>query len=626
MAKKAKTQTLGDTLELVGVDDLTGGVDLRRSPTLVQPSRARMLRNVSLQEPGAWQPGFGWFGFSTTSLGANRLQGAERIYLAGLSPFLLGAYQGGVYKPTDAGVWGSTVTTGLDTTSDVFFVYDRNLVAAYDGVHTQKKSTDGTTWTAFGITPPGAPTLSAVNAGGTLTTAHTYEVAYTYQDDALTFESDGGTKAQQAMTSPNLTLRVAVVASGDAQVDKINVYVRDVTAGESVLRRYTQVSNTNQNVDVLTNNWSSAVELPTDHGVAPAGRFAVVWRNRWWTADATVRNRLRFSQVFLPQAQPGLFYIDLPFERGDEIKALVALGDTLVVFGQTRVYLVIGQTSLDFEVRPSAGSVDGALGPRAVTIVEQGIIHAGTSGVLIFDGATDRLLTEDVDLGWRDFVQNGSTSDIGKTAVVYHPPLKEVRVTVSRLYPLGTPGEWVLDLSRTRQGQTEAWTETTRDIGGYVLWAGSETLGSNTNRLLSWTRTTGELMEERVGTSANGNDLTAEYRGPSLIAASRKMSRFLTLLLEYVPAPGLLGGEVTVDERTVASFTVPEAAAVSLYGTALYGTATYGAAARMYASFDLPLEAEGRSIGTTLKYVGQAVPKVYTYAFTLRPEVALRGL
>ena len=68
-----------------------------------------------------------------------------------------------------------------------------------------------------------------------------------------------------------------------------------------------------------------------------------------------------------------------PLNVGDRITALIPLGDTLIVFGQTRVYLVIGQTSLDFEVRPSAGAVDGALGPRACCVVEQGIVHAGAS-------------------------------------------------------------------------------------------------------------------------------------------------------------------------------------------------------------------------------------------------------
>ena len=65
------------------------------------------------------------------------------------------------------------------------FVYDRTIVVAYDGVNTPKKSVDGMTWTNFGITPPAAPTLSAVSTTGTLVTTHVYEVAYTYVDDGV---------------------------------------------------------------------------------------------------------------------------------------------------------------------------------------------------------------------------------------------------------------------------------------------------------------------------------------------------------------------------------------------------------------------------------------------------------
>ena len=36
--------------------------------------------------------------------------------------------------------------------------------------------------------------------------------------------------------------------------------------------------------------------------VAPAMKFAVPWKNRWWGVDATVGNRLWFTQIFEPQS------------------------------------------------------------------------------------------------------------------------------------------------------------------------------------------------------------------------------------------------------------------------------------------------------------------------------------
>ena len=109
--------------------------------------------------------------------------------------------------PSDAGVWGAAVLSGLHATNDIFFPYDRDMVAVLDGSNVPKKSTNGTTWTQVGITAPSvAPTASAV-AGGSLTDASTYEFSYTYVDTALGAESNASTTVQQAVAGANLRAR-----------------------------------------------------------------------------------------------------------------------------------------------------------------------------------------------------------------------------------------------------------------------------------------------------------------------------------------------------------------------------------------------------------------------------------
>jgi hypothetical protein len=619
-------QAKGAGLDYATVTDMTAGVDLRRALTLIQPSRARTLRNVSLQEPGAWTPYPGFDTLSTTSLGGTYCQGAARIYLAGVTPFTLAAYSGAVYKPSDAGVWGSSVTTGLNVNNEVFFTHDRDLVGVCDSANIPKKSTDGTTWTQFGISPPAAaPSLSAV-AGGSLVSGNTYEVSYSYQDDGLTYEGNESAVATVTPSGANLTIRVSHTASADPQVEKINIYARDVTAGELVRRRVTQVTNATTTTDLTTNNWTAGVEAPSDHTVTPAVSFGVVWRNRWWLRDATTKNRLRFSQVFMPQAVPGLYYIDIPFERGDEIRALVPLGDTLAVFGDTKVYLIIGQTSLDFEVRPSSGAVTGAFGPRAVCVVEQGIIHASAPGVYIFDGATDRLLSQDLDVAWRDMVGNTVVVDLQRVACVYHDPRKEVHVAVPRLYPTGTAGEWILDLTRTRLQDDPSWTSTTRAIAGYISWDGAETVTGNRGRLFSWMTTAGKIVEECVGTSADGADMVCEYEGAALAPAEFRVCRYLHLIGEVQQADGTFGLEVYADDALVSSHTADIGSALSVYGVATYGSGLYGSGTRRYFTFELPLTAEGRSVQVRARYTGQGFFKWFTYGIGFRPEPQFRGI
>src|SRR3954469_21189044 len=111
-----KRTRIAEVPQLLRVDDLSLGLELRQSPSLLKPGQARLLRNWSLQEPGALATYPGWMAFSTTSLGSRRCQGGQRCYLAATT-FTLAADNGTVYKPSDAGVWGSSVLTGRSSTA-----------------------------------------------------------------------------------------------------------------------------------------------------------------------------------------------------------------------------------------------------------------------------------------------------------------------------------------------------------------------------------------------------------------------------------------------------------------------------------------------------------------------------
>jgi hypothetical protein len=630
MAKKGGGALGNKNYQLVTVDDLTGGVDLRRSPSLLQTTRARVLRNVSLQEPGAWQPYPGWKTWSTTNLGVE-IVGGRRIYLAGATFTLVGTANGFIVKPTDAGVWGGGMVGGRSTINQHYFVYDRNLVALFDGLAPMVKSTDGTTWTAFGLTPHTfGPGLVGI-AGGTLVATNTYEVAYTYSDDALSAESIGSPTSTITLAAGQGTIRVTMARSADPQVDKLYIYARNVTAGESVLRRAGSVANpagatTTFDITAPTMFFPDGLEIPTRHELPKAMSYGVVWRNRWWGLDATVGNRIRFTEVFLPQAWPALFYVDIPFEKGDRITGLVALGDTLIVLGNTGIFLIIGQTSLDFEVRPSAGAVAGSLGLRAVWVIEQGVVHCSEGGVYIFDGATDRLLSDSIVAAWRNMMETSTPERLSKIAVTYHERRKEVRISIPRLYETAGPGEWILDLSRTRAQEDEAWTSTDRAIGGYIPWDGKEAVAGDQGRLLSWKLQQGQLAEEAVGSSADGADMVCIYEGPALLAAPRRWTRYIDLFGEFGPAPGSFGVEVRVDDAPVTNLSFNIGASVGLYGpTSLYGTAVYGGRQRRNFTSMLPVTAEGLTLTLRATYTGQALFRWFTYAVGHRPEPQLRG-
>lgn len=635
MPPQAKTRSAqgSRTYQLLSVIGPSAGVDLRTSPTLLAPERARTLVNFSLSEPGALVVRAGFSAFSTASLGSGRMQGGARVYLNTALPsanstiFTLVGYNGGVYVQTDSGGWSSTtpVLSGLSA-NELSFPSDRDLVAVFDGASTAIfKSTNGSSWTRFGIASGSSAVLSSLSTGGM--SSGDYEINYTYKDRDLAVESNGSTSASTiTITATSGAINVVVPSSTNPAVDAIVLYARKVSAGETVRRKVSsaaQGAGANSSYIISSTSWTTADEEPTDHDLPPVLSFGIVWKNRWWARSATVTNRIHFTQLFQPQSWPALFYIDIPFDRGDAIQALVPLGDTLLIFGTTRIFVILGQTSLDFEVRPTIASEDGALGFRAVATIENGVVHAGGSGVYIFDGTSDKLLSYDLEPAWRDLVTNTAASELAKTATVYHQREKELRVAVSRRFPSGAVGEWVLDLNRTRTAQQPAWTATDRTLGGYVLWDGPETAVGNRGRLFSWHSSQAQLFEESVGTTANSSNLSAEYEGPGLTLGAFR-GRWIDVRGEFEPHTGSFAIEPIVDGVSLGSQNVQIGSAGAAYGSATYGVSTYGGSSRKQFAKLLPLRADGRSFVLKAIYVGKETFRWFAYHLGLVPESASR--
>jgi hypothetical protein len=620
-ALKTSTPLRARQRQIVAINDLTGGVDLRRSPTLVSPNRARTLKNISLSQPGAAVVRAGYVQASSASLGVGRAQGGARVYLAS-TVFSLLAWSGAVKKPTDGWVFGADVLTGLSTANQIYFPYDRDLVAVMDGASRPKASTNGSNWFLMGTdAPSSAATLSSASSGAL--SSGEYAVAYSYKHRGTGHESNVGPESTLTISASTGAIAATASPSTDTKVDAYVWYARHKTPDlESVLRKVS--SGAASTFTFTSSNWTSADEAPTNHHVPATGlRFAVYWKNRWWAQSGTVGNRLHFTELFLPQAWPSNFYLDLPFQRGDSIAAVAVQGDTLVVYGQSGKYLVVGQTSLDFEVRP-AQSDAGAFGPRCVSVIEQALTGASADGVDSFDGAGDRALEFDIQPAWRDLVSNSQASDLALVATVYDPLQTEYRVSVPRVYPTGARGEWVLDLNRTREQEgAPAWVTTDRDIAFYMSWNGNEPVTGNRGRIFTMPTGAGLVFEERVGTSANSSNLTAEYEGPTLSLGLHK-ARAVDLHVEYEPHAGAFSVEPVVDGVSQGTIGLTIGAGLATYDTATYDLATYAGSGRRKTYTPLPLGSEGRNVLLKWTYTGQEAFAVFGYAVGVLPDVEPR--
>jgi len=628
MAKGLKTSRLvaQSEYQAIAVQDLTGGLDLRRSPTLVPPTRSVVCRNFSLAEPGALRVRAGWASFSS-NLSTKVAQGAKRIYLDSTQGTLI-ATDGNLYLLPDNGVWNSTaVASGLSTANQVHFIFNQDLVGVFDGATTPIKSTDLITWTRLGMASGTVATTNTLSSQASDLSTSEFAIGYTYKDRGLSFESDINTVISTiSLTDTGNAIIVNVKNSTDAQADAIVLYARNKTAGETVLRKVSsgaQSAGVSSTFVINSSAWSANDEAPSTHGVPPLLSFGVSWKNRWWARSAEFPTRLYFSEIFQPQGWPALYFIDLPFQNGEHIHAIVPQGDTLLVMGLSQIFLVIGQTSLDFEVRPSLGAQSGAVGANAVALVEAGVAHASAEGVFIFDGATDRLLSNDLTPGWRDMVNASPSTAVAQIAMVYDWHEKEVRVSVPRLYPTAAPGEWVLDLNRTREQDVAAWASTDRGVRHYIFWDGDEAVTGNRGKLQTMPSTAVRVITENEGQSADGSDMSAEYDGPTFSAGLNR-ARFTDLHVEYEPHGGSLTAETVVDGVSQGQIPLAIGAGLAVYGTAIYGTAVYGGSGRRKAYTPLPLGSDGRSAQQKFVYEGQESFALYTYGIGMVPERHVR--
>lgn len=630
MAKSLQTRQpkANPVYQTIHVQDLTGGLDRRRSPTLVSPNRSVVCRNFSLAEPGALRVRAGYTSFSS-NLSTRAAQGAKRIYLGSTQGTIV-ATQGNLYLLPDTGVWPSTsVASGFSTSNQIHFIFDRTLAGAFDGATRAQKSTDLVTWTRLGIDRPDVKSTLVSSTGASDFSASEFAFVHTFKDRGLSYESDPSSEASTiTLTDTGRIITVNVKNSSDAQVDAIVIYGRNKTAGETVFRKISSgpVSAGASSTFVLNSSaWSANDEAPSTHGAPPVLSFGVSWKNRWWARSSEFPTRLYFSEIFQPQGWPALFFIDLPFQNGEEINAIQPQGDTLLIMGQSQIFLVIGQTSLDFEVRPSLGAQSGAVGPNAVTLVEAGVAHMSAEGVFIFDGATDRLLSHDLTPDWRDMVDSSPSSAVNGITTVYDWSRKELRVAVPKLSPSADPGEWVLDLNRTREQEEPAWASTDRPIRHYIFYEGDEPVQGNRGKLQSVPSTAVRVMNESDGTSADGGNISAEYDGPTFSAGLNR-ARYTDLHVEYEPHGGNLTGETVVDGMSQGQISFQIGTGLATYGSALYGTATYGGTGRRKNYTPLPLGSDGRNVQQKFVYTGQESFALFTYALGMVPEPNVRQM
>ena len=165
-------------------------------------------------------------------------------------------------------------------------------------------SYDGTTFTQLGQDPPTAP--NAVKAAGGSLVDATYQVALTFFSSSLGFETNQGAATGDVTTSSSdNTINVSSIptTANNAFIDKVRIYLRDVTAAGSFL--FIEEINLGTSVSTITANSTSSQVPPTKNAKFPSGggKFLTEFESKLIVVgNDNEGSTVYFSEVDLPDA------------------------------------------------------------------------------------------------------------------------------------------------------------------------------------------------------------------------------------------------------------------------------------------------------------------------------------
>lgn len=197
----------------------------------------------------------------------------------------------------------TAIKTGLSSTTKHRGLTENNrhiIAIEGDGLF----SWNGTIFSQLGQAAPAALTAAAAT-GGSLTTGSQYQAAITYYASALGFETNAQTSSIVTVSGSDLRVALsAIPATADnGFVDKIRIYLKDVTANGSFLFiDEVALGTTTYNIDTE----STSSQTPPENNGAPlggGGKYITFFGQRLvYSGNSGFLNDVFFSEEELPDA------------------------------------------------------------------------------------------------------------------------------------------------------------------------------------------------------------------------------------------------------------------------------------------------------------------------------------
>jgi hypothetical protein len=439
--------------------------------------------------------------FDGVSLGAAASKAAARIYLNTAIPGRPRARSSRSSRGIRAGsTTRRTTGRGLSTTAAVgplderslLPVQDRDLVAAFDSTSARMKSTNGSSWT------PSAscgrcrrrPRRSRAKRAGVSVPANSKSTSRT-RTAISAWSRTARRRRRRSRSASTGAIEGQFANSTQPHVDAIKSSTRATRRKGKPSGARSRVRDAGRGAFHLHDHElgvDDADPEPTDHDNARGPQFRRRLEEPLVGARCDAHEPAALHAALSGAVVAGAVLHRHPVRSRRRIQALMPLGDTLMVFGATKIFLdhradLAGLRS-PADARESGRRARAAGGLRD----RERRGSRRRRGRLDLRRRLGSLAQFTTSPAWQDLVQNAAPMrSRGRLRV--SPDAQRTPRRRAAALSLGRPGEWILDLS-ARNGKDRVDGDRSRHRG-YIPFDGPEVTGGNRNRLLSWDSTRG---------------------------------------------------------------------------------------------------------------------------------------
>lgn len=403
----------------------SAGLDLKSSDELLEPTAARVMENVLIDEYDVPSKLYGYVDYNPSDLFSGTVTSMKEFNTSdGTRAMLAIDSTGDIKRTTGDGFW-SLIESGLNTSQAYEFAVARDRAYYMNKVDT--RSTDGTTARPMGLEPPPQLTLGTTPAqnlevigGGSITSGvYSYAITYVYDNFQESSRGPGIDVTLNGSQQTRVDLSGLTIPDG---VTDIRIYRTVKDAGTTASHRLVDEVSlplgagphyTDNTTDALLGTDTAAIDvLPLVAGGDFLGAGIPVWyANRMWLAQTVEgADRVYVSDPFSPDKFREEQYFIINEADGGSITAIHPFRDSLLVWKRTSFNVIRGVFGSLDNMLPDTIALDvGCVDYRSVkTITRNGVmqvVFGDKEKLYTYDGTNLVDLTTSIEPLWRGLGQ-----------------------------------------------------------------------------------------------------------------------------------------------------------------------------------------------------------------------------